>query len=412
MTPESISKLRRTFIAIFMVSFFIVICFMGTMSYVAALTSTMQQAERTLDVIIEAGGVAPKVESIDDAPYQQEALEGLRYFAVFFDADGNVRDVDLTHVASIDWDAAVQMADEASSPNELAGLSQKDGYVYKEGSTPDGGSIVVFLDYSYQLAIAHNTGVNTVLVSIIALLATFVCVVVLSGWAIQPEVENARRQQKFMTNASHELKTPISVIRANTEVTEMISGETEWTQSTLRQVDRLDGMVRDLMTIARGAEREISEGDISEIDATKVVGESVESFRSLASTRGVILVSNLDEHVSVVGTAASLEQLTCLLLDNSVKYCDPLGTISVRLMPQRVGRGCTLMVSNTYADGADVDYKRFFDRFYREDESHENQQGYGIGLSVAESICTRYRGSIKVGWKSGSITFTCVLRGM
>ena len=105
-----------------------------------------------------------------------------------------------------------------------------------------------------------------------------------------------------------------------------------------------------------------------------------------------------------------IEQLVCLLVDNAIKYCDEGGHIEVRLSAALLGRGCTLVVSNDYEAGNDVDYKRFFDRFYRENEAHENQQGYGIGLSVAESICKSHHGSIKASWKAGVISFTCNLK--
>jgi signal transduction histidine kinase len=223
-------------------------------------------------------------------------------------------------------------------------------------------------------------------------------------------VENARRQQKFMTNAGHELKTPISVIRANTELTEMLSGETEWTQSTMRQVDRLDELVGNLMAIVRDEERAGDDAELREVDASSVIAHAVESFQSVAQQRGVQLESSIAEGASVKGQESSIEQLACLLVDNAIKYCDENGTVHAKLTTARVGRGFTFAVSNDYAEGADVDYRRFFDRFYREDESHKNQQGYGIGLSVAQSICERYHGSIKASWKAGVITFTCVVK--
>ncbi len=190
----------------------------------------------------------------------------------------------------------------------------------------------------------------------------------------------------------------------------MLSGETEWTQSTLNQVDRLEGLVRDLMTIVRGEERESAEQQLSDIDVAAVVGKAVDSFKGMAQQNGKHLETSLADGVKLRGSEASIEQLTCLLVDNAIKYCDEGGSIDVSLVPARIGHGCTLSVTNDYAEGADVDYRRFFDRFYRADESHENQQGYGIGLSVAESICERYHGSIKASWKAGKITFTGVLK--
>lgn len=413
MTPEAIAKLRRTFIAIAMTSFFVVIAFMGSSVSIANFIVIASDANRTIDAILDAHGETPSKENYIDDTFFEEATFGLRFFTVTFDELGEIVEVDLSHVASVSRQDALEAAAVAADPWRLAPLGRYGYYIYKEGPA-EHGTMAVFLDCSIQIANAGATLRNTLVICLAALIVTFVVVLFLSRRAIRHEVENARQQQQFMTNAGHELKTPIAVIRANTELTEMMSGETEWTQSTLRQVDRLEGLVRDLMTIVRGEERAQNEADqgrgLTVFDVTTVVGQAVDSFKALAQQNGVGLESSLAEGASVRGNEASLEQLTCLLVDNAIKYCDEGGTVTVRLSKPLIGRGCTLAVSNDFAEGSNVDYRRFFERFYRADEAHENQQGYGIGLSVAESICQRYHGSIKASWKAGIITFTCVLK--
>ena len=411
MMPQAIAKLRWKFIAIATASFFVAIAFMGATTFAANVIVLRGQANSTIDAIIDAGGQTPTQENYHGGGFHEEASYGLRFFTVTFDTAGEVGDVDLSHVNVVDRAQALEIALVAQDPNTLTELSQYDSYLYKEEAI-DGGSMAVFLDCSFQLANVAEVTTNTIILTILAFIVAFVAVVAFSRRAIQPEIESAQRQQKFMTNASHELKTPIAVIRANTELTEMLSGETEWTQSTLNQVSRLEGLVRDLMTIVRGEEREADGQTAGDIDASTVVGQAVESFRSVAQQGGKELESSIPDGVNVRGTEASLEQLTCLLVDNAIKYCDEGGTVRVQLAQGRLGHGCTLSVTNDFAEGADVDYRRFFDRFYRADESHENQQGYGIGLSVAESICERYHGSIKASWKAGKITFTCVLKSL
>ena len=409
MMPQAIAKLRRTFILVATLSFFVVIVFMGVATFAANVVALRSQANTTIDAIIDAGGNTPTEENYHGRGFQEEASFGLRFFTVSFDASGEIVAVDLSHVSLVGQEQALEAAQMAADPHTLTRLGQYHNYLYKEGETRT-GSMVVFLDCSYQLENANDVTMNTLLLTVVALLIAFICVVAFSKRAVQPEIENAQRQQRFMTNASHELKTPIAVIRANTELTEMISGETEWTRSTMNQVDRLEALVRDLMTIARGQESANSDLALTDTDVSAVVARAVDSFKGVAQQNGKGLQSSIDEGVVLKGDEASVEQLTCLLVDNALKYCDADGTVSVRLVPFRIGRGCMLAVTNDYAAGVDVDYHRFFDRFYRADEAHENQQGYGIGLSVAESICKRYHGSIKVGWKSGKITFTCVLR--
>ena len=412
MTPQRIAKMRRTFIAIATASFFVAILFMGVTTFASNVIVVRSQANNTIDAILDAGGNVPTRENYHGEGFQEEASYGLRFFTVSFDNKGNVIDIDVSHVNLIGKEEAIAISEVAADPDRIVGLGHYENYMYKEGPT-ENGSMVVFLDCSFQLENVNKVTTNTLILTVLALVVAFIAVFAFSKRAIKSEIENANRQQKFMTNASHELKTPIAVIRANTELTEMLSGETEWTQSTLNQVDRLEGLVRDLMTIVRGEERESAEQQLSDVDVAAVVGKAVDSFKGMAQQNGKNLETSLADGVKLRGSEASIEQLTCLLVDNAIKYCDEGGSIDVSLSPGLLGllgHGCTLSVTNDYAEGADVDYRRFFDRFYRADESHENQQGYGIGLSVAESICERYHGSIKASWKAGKITFTCVLK--
>ena len=354
------------------------------------------------DVILSALGVA------DVDKFSTEYLYGARYFTVSFDKQGNVTAVNTNNVYSVSPEEAVEYAKVAADPNTTTGLGQVNSFYYREGATSD-GSMVVFLDCTSAMLIASEVTYKTFYICLISLTITLFVVAIFSSRAIRPEVENARRQQQCITNASHELKTPLAVIRANTEVTEMMSGQTEWTTSTMRQVDRMDGLIQNLVMIARATESENTDGSVAQIDAAEIVRASVEPFGSLASQSGLELTCEADGPIPLDGTASSVQQLVTLLVDNAIKYCDEGGHVRVEATPRTRG-GVVINVSNSYAEGEGMDLNRFFDRFYREDEAHSNQKGYGIGLSVVESIAKRYKGSVKVGWASGDITFTCVLK--
>ena len=432
MNPSAITKLRHTFIFIAMASFMAVIIFMGCASTIANIIAISGEADRTIDAIIDAEGRVPERNNYRRGEYHQEAALGLRFFTVSYNDQGEVTSVDLTHVASIDRESAIATANYVTSDNldldsdpsseaihqsnpdilndlRISGLGRYDNYLFKEAETP-GGSIVVFLDCSIQLSNATNAVSYTVIVCLCACVITFISVLFFSKRAIRPVVENAQRQQQFMTNASHELKTPIAVIKANTELTELMNGESEWTQSTLRQADRLERLVADLMNIVRDVEQNEDNKALDNVLVSDVVMKAYDSFKSVAIQKELSITQSINEKISLRCNPQSIEQLACLLIDNALKYCDEKGSIAVGLTTTRIGHGCILTVSNSYASGKNVNYHRFFERFYREDESHKNQQGYGIGLSVAESICKRYHGSIKASWKSGIITFTCVLK--
>ena len=213
------------------------------------------------------------------------------------------------------------------------------------------------------------------------LIITWIVVRAISLRAIAPEIRAAELQKRFITDASHELKTPLAVIKANTEMEEIISGETEWTQSTLRQVDRMNGLIKDLVTISKSQEREKSE--LSDVDISAVVKEAVDTFASVAKRDEKELANNIDDNVHMLCSGEDIRQLTALLVDNAIKYCDEKGSITVNLSQK--SKKVKLTVSNTYKDGANVDYDKFFERFYREDKSRNiDKGGYGIGLSIAQ----------------------------
>ncbi len=422
MNAATISALRRKFIIISMFSFFLVISFTGGMIALASQWTLRMQAGYALELILENNGTLPEPTSDTERVGVTDGFEGLtsefvygaRYFSVAFDKSGKPTNIEVGHMRSVGEKRAVEYAKEAVEAydkqlaTKLLNLGMADTYFYKVKSFEDGSKLVAFLDCSFQMQVNRGVMWNTVFICVVGLAGCFLLVLLLSSNAVRPEIENARKQKQFITNASHELKTPLAVIRANTEVIEMLQGESEWTQSTRSQVDRMDGLVQNLVMIARAEERE-DRAQMGDIDVTRVVSDSVEPFRALAQQEHKELVCEMEEEVHMVADASAIQQLCTLLVDNAFKYCDPEGKVVVEISSPRKGR-VTLIVSNSFADGKDMHYERFFERFYRDDEAHSDEGGYGIGLSVAESICDRYRGSIKASWKAGMVVFTCQLR--
>ena len=420
MNSSSIRELRQKFIVIAMASFFVVILFTGGATALASEYSLRSQASQALELIVNNDGELPEsaqvttnTDQIGLYRFLPEFSYAARYFTVVFDAEDKPVDVDVLHIAAVDEKAAVAYARDAIESYEnptvsLLDMGTVDNYYYRVEGRHGGETIVAFFDCSFQKQVNREVGWTTVRICIAGLLGSFVLVLLLSKRAIRPEIEYARKQKQFITNASHELKTPLAVIRANTEVIEMLQGESEWTQSTMSQVDRMDGLVQNLVMIARAEERE-DLAVMGDINVCEVVANSVEPFRAMARQEHKDLVCELPESANMVADASAIQQLCTLLVDNAIKYCDENGRVVVSVAQPRKGR-VTLAVSNSFAEGEKAQFNRFFDRFYRDDEAHSDEGGYGIGLSVAESICARYRGSIKAGWKNGMAVFTCQLR--
>ncbi|MDO4620788.1 MAG: HAMP domain-containing sensor histidine kinase [Lachnospiraceae bacterium] len=412
MNQRSIRRLRIRFVAFATFTYFLVMVFMGSLINLTNYYMTYSQINDILDYLVENNGYVSALEDgekeEDFGEFTPEYRYSMRYFSVVFQEDQEtVSSAQMRHIAKVSAEEGIEMASRAMRSKKEYGHV---GYYYwKKQMLENKETIVVFLNCQSQVLLYTRILNLTFLIAGAGLLITFAVVAAFSNRIIEPELENMRRQKQFITNASHELKTPLAVIRANTEIEEMMNGETEWTQSTTRQIDRLNGLIQNLVMITRAQEQE-DRSEMTSIDASQAVRETVEPYTSLALQEKKELLLQIQPEVQMLADGSKIRQLTSLLIDNAFKYCDEKGTVSVQFASVRKGKQVRLIVSNSYKDGANVNYSRFFDRFYREDQSHNvDRGGYGIGLSIAESLCQQYGGSITASWKDGMISFTCLL---
>ena len=329
-----------------------------------------------------------------------------RYFAVIYGQDGNVEAVKANHISSLTAQEAEILGNYARG--RFFQFGQYGKYYYQFADLSGDRSIVVFLDSTNQIHATSRLLYSALMLIAFGIAVTYIFVRVFANKAISPEIRNAELQKQFITNASHELKTPLAVIRANTEMQEILGGENEWTQSTLRQVDRLNGLIQNLVMITRAQEKETTERTLT--NAAALIQETVKTYLPVATQDGKTLEQEIPESLNMKAVDSEIRQLTTLLLDNAIKYCDAGGII--RVSAGQKGREIWMAVSNSYAEGASVDYSRFFERFYRQNEAHtiDSRGGYGIGLSIAENLVKKYGGTIRADWKNGVISFTCTLK--
>ena len=269
--------------------------------------------------------------------------------------------------------------------------------------------LIVFMDATNRIYHIRDIQLFSVLSSIFCFIVFFALISVFSDRAIKPTIEAYEKQKRFITDAGHELKTPLAIISANTEVIEAMDGKSEWTESILNQVKRLSGLVNDLITLARLEEAE-EHGDVAteELDFSAKVKEVFDAFHPVITQQGKHFSADIAENIIIKANTKSIHELVSILVDNAVKYCDDNGTISVALSRQK--KYAVFAVTNDYKDGENVDYTKFFDRFYREDSSRNSAKaGYGIGLSMAENIVSIHKGKISAGFSDGKITFTVQL---
>ena len=413
MSGRDIEKLRWKFILIAMLSIFLAMLFIGGLLNLTNYFISQREIWWTIDGLLE--------DNRDAAEYHGDAVRRpvslAEVFALSYHRDNfYVFEYDSNGIET-DFRAGWMGEGSESTAREAAqaalGAKRERGrvgvFAFRKTEDADGGIRLALLDISSAMFTRMRLLYATGGVAFLGMLITFFLVRGFSRRAVEPEIENSRRQDAFITNASHELKTPLAVIRANTEMTELTDGVSEWTQSTIRQVDHMSGLIQNLVMITRSREQE-NRSRRERVDISAAVRESVAPFEPMIRQQGKTLESDIPDGITLVTDGSEIRQLTTLLSDNAVKYCDDGGAIRVSLEQNKRGRGALLTVSNSYAEGKNADLSRFFDRFWREDASHNiDKGGYGIGLSIAKSICENCGGSIEAAWRDGMISFICQL---
>lgn len=328
-----------------------------------------------------------------------------RYFTVTL-VDGQVVDVNTARIAAVGAKRAARIAMGLDSKGLTSGFS--GNYRYTTAAQGD-KTTYVFVDCSRELASFHSFLSASVAISCIGWLAVLAIVTVASGAVIRPMVESYSKQKRFITDASHEIKTPLAVIDAANEVQEIESGESEWTQSIHEQVARLTALTERLVFLAR-----MDEGSagftMASIDLTEAMDKAAAPFESVAVSRGKRLSTSVASGVRAHADAAAVAQVVELLLDNATRYAseDSVIELSLRAVSRGAGKGSAeLVVSNAVDELPEGDLDRLFDRFYRADVSRNSKTGgSGVGLSVVRAIAEAHGGSATVSGHDHQITFT------
>lgn len=347
----------------------------------------------------------PENDEKDKSRFSVETPFETRYFTVTVDENGEVTDCDLDRIAAVDEETAEEYTQTAQQKNKTTGF--QGIYRYRVTETEDGAKYV-FLDCRREISNFRTVLVTTISVSLLGLAAVFVLVVIFSRMVFRPVEESIQKQKRFITDASHELKTPLTIIDANTEVMEMESGESQWTKSTRKQIQRLSGLVQQLVTLSRLDEEKGLE-EKCEFNLSEAVSECVQPYESLAQTREKNLTLNIEENLTYTGDERSIRQLAGILMDNAVKYSSENGNTTLTL--KKKGKKIFLEVYNDAGDLPQGKLDVLFERFYRLDSSRNSGTGgSGIGLSVAKAIVQVHKGKITAENKNGrGLTITVIL---
>lgn len=332
----------------------------------------------------------------DHMGFSKETPFETRYFTVTLDSDGNISDCDTGKVASVDEDSAKEYASDVYTSGKTNGFS--DIYRYRVTETED-GTMIVFVDCRQEIATVKNFAVNSFGISTLGLAAVFVLVVFFSKLVFRPVAESYKKQKQFITDASHELKTPLTIIDANTEIIEMDNGESQWTKSIRNQVRRLTAMTQQLITLSKLDEGEVN-GEKTKFSLSDALVDCVQPFETPAMMQNKTIETDIADGIMLNGEEKTIRQLFDILLDNAVKYSMSDSTIRVQLYTK--GNKTILTVWNETEPIPQGNLDQVFERFYRLDEARNSEKGgSGIGLSVAKAVVTAHKGKISAFSEDG-----------
>lgn len=408
-----IKRLRRKLIVACMVSLAIVLTVILGGVNLMSYHKVVSDADAVLALLDANGGAFPKNPGKqqepsagdilpDDVPVGKRDPFGQRvmspetpyesrFFSVLLGEDGQVLRIDTGQIAAVDEEEAAVYAQNVFDSGRSSGFSGDYRYLLCEDTQ---GSLIIFLDCGRSLSSFRMTLLASVLLALLGLLAVLVLLLIVSRRIVRPMAESYEKQKQFITDAGHELKTPMTIISADADLAEMEFGENQWISDIRRQAQRLTGLTNDLIYLSR-MEEEQPKLQLIDFPLSDVTEEMAQSFQSLAKSQEKEFSLHIQPMLSFHGDEKAIRQLLSILLDNALKYSPTGGRLELRLEKQ--GRMILLTVSNTSAQPMEQDkLSHLFDRFYRTDQSRNSQTGgYGLGLSIARSVVLAHKGKIR-----------------
>ena len=404
-------KLRIKFIATATLAIALILTFFLVLMNSIVYTQTEGNIHTVLSILTKNEGELPITDEIKESLTEKNIQEGIVYNFQYFSVREKENDyaISLTNVQSLTEAEVKSFLPNVLKKQETYGtITHKGRYFTYQMSQSTTGKLLVFFETTNYIRERDTLLQVSIWLALASLLLLILLFTLISGIVIRPFIKNYEKQRMFITNAGHELKTPLAIISANTELQELMEGETEWSSSTKEQTERLNHLIGRLIRLARLEEQEdikLAPQNISVI-AEKVASDFAPLFTKEDKKFESLIEADIIEKVS----QEEFYELLSILLDNARKYCDPAGTIRLTLKRKAylLRKRTCITVSNDYKDGQATNIKRFFDRFYRAETSHNNQttSGHGIGLSMAQHLVSLFRGKVFVTYKKQVITFT------
>lgn len=320
----------------------------------------------------------------------EESFYTTRFFTVILDGENNVVNVDISNIHRVSAREAANLGVYTAEKKSIS--SMEDFYYCKVSQTNSDETLYIFLDIGEDLYFFHTFLHSSLWTTVVSLILVLLLLIFLSKKAVSPIVETYARQKEFITDMSHELKTPLAIVKANTEVLELEHGNSSWTESTHKQIEKLNRLIIRLLSLAKLEEDRVK-GKPEEFSLSHLLEEAGGNLRVLAEQKGNTLSCDISENLLFVGDPVGFRQLMDILLENAVKYSVVGSEISLSLKQEK--HSYRIMVINYGENLKKGSYDQWFQRFYREEASRNSETGgFGLGLSMAKTLVKQHDGKI------------------
>ena len=401
-----IRALQRKFVFAAMLAITVLLVgLLGSINVINAMLN-VRQVDMLLDMLVntESSPMPQMIRPHGDGNrfdlFQPPMNENTRMSAVYFvtrmNAEGSLIHTDISRIATVTEEQAKAMTEAAARSGKTEG--RISGFRYRSASSPqEQGTVWVILNTAEQTQSILRLLAVSVLIGVACWLTMLLFVLILSGRVIRPIAVGIERQKQFVTDAGHEIKTPLAIILANTEAMELHTGESKWSRNIREQVTRLSGLMQNLLTLSKIDESNIT-ATKENISISELTEEGTAMFREAMELKQIQLECRIQPELTLHANKELIGRLISILVDNAVKYAPQNGKIVIELF--RSDKATQLIVANNCENLPDCPPEKLFDRFYRADQARTQKNGgYGIGLSAAQSIVEAHGGSIAASYR-------------